>query len=92
MTSRVREKMDEKEGEGEEVREEKKLKESLQIYVYRLKKEKLLVPLAPRERREKSATSGETSGNVDNGCCLMSNLQNSFRHFTQRLFVPFFLS
>jgi len=48
MTSRIREKMDQKEGEGEEVREEKKLKESLQIYVYRFveRRKTARVPLA----------------------------------------------
>lgn len=45
--------MDEKEGEGGEVREGKKLKESLQIYVYRLEEEKLLVPLAPFHEKGK---------------------------------------
>lgn len=59
--------MDQKEGEGEEVREEKKLKESLQIYVYRFERRNTARSsgATPQERREKSATSGKTSGDVD---------------------------
>lgn len=82
--------MDQKEGEGEEVREEKKTQRivvNICLSVGRRKKTARSSGATPRERREKSATSDETSGDVDDGCCLMSSLRNSFRHFTQRLFV-----